>query len=318
MDLVQVGVGTGSPKTACRRARLIAGLAIRALGTLALAISAGCGPTPQCADFTSSSIAAMRALGGSGCYELGHVLVVAREPNSATSRLYVQDAAGGPMSAIVAKCSSSSSFSCADSVAVTATQLLVGTAITARGYYQRGKESGFEELYLADLLDEGKLVPLPEPAHLDISRLARDEREPAAWFQMADVEVPPSDPLTMYDFSPAEFLRSGACPISSGFAMIPASAGAPAPSGCNGNANPPGIASPDPREVLIGRQFFSTFWASTDCQCAAASKQHLLAPTGTLVGSIRGLLVLEALPGSLRGYQVFQPISKMSFPVIGG
>ena len=101
--------------------------------------------------------------------------------------------------------------------------------------------------------------------------------------------------------------------------MIPTSAAAaPAAVGCAGDQNPPSVREPDGREIVVGRQFFSTFFASTDCACAAASKQHLLGPGSVLTGTIRGILILETQSGTQATFQVFQPLSRASFAVTGG
>jgi hypothetical protein len=126
----------------------------------------------------------------------------------------------------------------------------------------------------------------------------------------------------MYDFSPAEFAHEGSCPSSLGFGVIPASAlgSAGAPPGCVSGRNPPGVVNPDPREILVGREFFKDFFASTDCACAAASKQHLLNVSSSVVGgdTIQGVIVPEIVPGSTAVYQVFHPLSRAAFPITGG
>lgn len=275
----------------------------------------GCGTSTECADYLSAPVAKMRQASGSGCFELAQVVVVARTPSTTTPRLYVQDVKGGDFSAIMAKCDVSSAHSCPPATLGKLMRVLVGAAVTVRGYYQQGAVSGFEELYLDDVVDQGTLLSTPPPVVLQVADLARTKRSRAQWFQVAAATVPSDDPLVMYDFSPQEFALAGPCPSLAGFGMIPASVAAKSAVDCAGNMNPRTVAQPDPREILIGREFFSGFWASTDCACAAASKQHLLTPSNTVVGPIRGVLILQLSHGSSTAYQVFEPLSQALFPV---
>jgi hypothetical protein len=299
-----------------RRLRNIAGTF---LGSL-LVTSSGCGPPPstQCSSFRPTSVGEMRAAGASGCFELSNVVVVARTASSAAPRIYVQDPGGGPFSAVAAKCSARSMHACPPGTLANVGRLLDGAAVTVRGYYSHVKATGFEELYAEEVVDTGALLPIPDPVRLSVSDLSRDARVSSSWFQVATADVPATDPLIMYDFSPPELQQSATCPAWEGFAMIRASVSAPAAVGCSGGKNPPAVPKPDAREMLIGRQFFSTFWASTDCACAEASKQHLLGPGSALTGTIRGILILEVHPGSQGAFQVFEPLSRAMFPVAGG
>lgn len=310
------GLAEGAPMRTSSSMARAAGLAVAILGVVG---SGACGNyANECDGYLAISVADMRNGGKAGCFELSGVVVVARTPSTTAPRLYLQDPAGGAFSAIVAKCSPTSTHSCPVTTVSSVGRLLDGAKVTARGYYSRVRATGFEEVYLHDVVDSGALLPLPEPTRLAVSDLARDARSPSAWFQVAVVDVPETDPLTMYDFSAPDFHQDSGCPAWEGFAMIPASAGAPSAAGCTGETNPPTTPHPDAREVLIGRQFFSTFWASTDCACAAASKQHLLSPTSTVRGTVRGVLVLQAHPGARNAFQVFEPLSRAGFPVTGG
>jgi hypothetical protein len=281
----------------------------------------GCGTSAECANYLSASIAEMRQASGSGCFELAHVMVVARTPSTSTPRLYLQDAQGGDFTAIMAKCDASSSHPCLAATAATTQQLIDGSAVTVRGYYQQGSLTGFEELYLDAVVDEGTLLASAAAPALQVADLARAARMRAQWFQIVTASVAVEDPLVMYDFSPAEFALAGPCPAFAGFGMIPYSAmDSMVPvEGCAGDAgttNPGGISVPDPREILIGRLFFKDFFASTDCACAAASKQHKLPASSALLGpvTIRGILILELQRGSSSSHQIFQPLAK-GFPI---
>lgn len=278
-----------------------------------------CSGSTQCSSYLHTTVAEMRRSNGSGCFELEHVVVVARTPSSSTPRVYVQDRGGGAYSAVRAKCDASPTHACPAETARRVQALIDGARVTARGYYLQGTLSGFEEVYLDDVIDEQVLAPAPPPAVLNVAALGRSERSSAEWFQIVTADIPSDDPLVMYDFSPSELARGASCPTQSGFAVIPRSAlGSSHAAGCTGNANPGGITEPDPREVLIGREFFKEFFASTDCSCAALDKQHLLSAASTLSGSIRGVLIPELTPGSTALFQVFHPTSKANFAISGG
>jgi len=282
---------------------------------------AGCGTSTDCASYIGTSVAEMRQSGGSGCFELSHVVTVARSPSTSAPRIYVQDPSGGDFSAIRAKCSTTSSHSCSASTAVAVLGVVDGAAVTVRGYYHQGSASAFEELYIDDVIDEGTLLAAPGPRDISLDDMSRDVQAKAVWFQVVTTVISADAPLAMYDFSPAEFESTDPCPRWSGFGVIPVPTGGPnrGPAGCStDSANPPGIRDPDPHEILVGREFFKEFFASTDCGCAAASKQHLLDVTSTVVGPIAGVLVPEIGRGSSRSYQVFHPLTRALFPISGG
>lgn len=267
--------------------------------------------TTSCQTYAPTAIAKMRNPATAGCYELAHVALVARTSSTTTPRLYVQDAAGGDYSAIMAKCSSTASHVCTPDALTTSLALLDGESVTIHGYYHVGK-NGFEELYVESIVDDGATLPLPAPIKLQVADLQRDARAKAQWFQKASVDVSATDPLVMYDFSPAEFQLTGSCPAWEGFGMIPSSASKPAGGGCAGSSNPPS-AAPEPREILVGRQFFHRFTHSSDCACAAAHKQRLVAATATVTGAVSGILILEEHKGSSAVFQVFEPTSNKDF-----
>jgi hypothetical protein len=97
--------------------------------------------------------------------------------------------------------------------------------------------------------------------------------------------------------------------------MIPITAGTEVPADCDGSTNPAPRSAPASREVLIGRRFFDAFSWSGDCACAPAAKQHLLSATNFVAGSMRGVLGPALDPASGTGIQVFEPLSKVDFPV---
>jgi hypothetical protein len=269
----------------------------------------------QCPTYAASSIAAMRTAAMSGCFELDHVALVDRSSSTTTPRLYVQDSAGGDYSAIMAKCSSTGNHACSAMSLATALTLADNESVTVHGYYSHGKTSGFEEFLVESMSDDGSMLSPPAPVSLGVADIARSARVTAKWFQRATVSLAAADTLVMYDFSPAEFKLQGPCPAWEGFGMIPSSAGAAAPAACNGSANPPGIASPDPKEILVGREFFHGFPYCTDCACAATHQQTLLTAANKISGTLGGILIFEITTGTTSTYQIFEPTSKTDFPV---
>jgi hypothetical protein len=216
----------------------------------------------------------------------------------------------------MAKCSEAGSHPCPLETKGGVGQILDGSTVTARGYYHQGSQSGFEELYLDSLSDSGRFAATPAPVALEAVDVAKEARRPAAWFQIVSVDIPSGEPWLIADMSPEELALGDACPRWSGFAMIPASRGAPAAADCVNGENPPTTSPAPAGEILIGRQFYDGFWASSDCGCALDHHQHLISGFSTLVGSVRGVLILE----QMRGFtvQVLEPLSKPDFPVSGG
>jgi hypothetical protein len=286
----------------------------------AAAGSGAAGPS-ACPSYMPTSIVAIRNPPvASGCYELSHVGLVARTDSPTEPRIYVQDANGGDFSAILAKCAATATHVCPASVSAMIPQLFdtmqSGAQLTVRGYYQHGTVGGFEEFYIEALVDEGKMVTRPAPITLSVSDLARDARVAAKWFRRATVAIAAQDPLVMYDFSPADLrlATSAACPNYAGFAMIPKSAGTAATSGCTNATSPKGHAT-NPKEILIGRQYFNQFLFSSDCACMAGTNQRMLTPTSSVSGTVLGYLILEQDKNSTSPYQVFEPAADASFPI---
>jgi hypothetical protein len=286
-----------------------------------VAVLSGCDTSTECAEYLKTSVAEMRRGGGSGCFELSHVVAIARSPSATAPRIYVQDPKGGDFSAVRAKCDSTSAHACPEPIVSAVLSVVNGSAVTVRGYFHQGSSSGFEQMYLDDVVDEGTLSAVPEPRNVSLSDLSRGAQASASWFQIVTATAPEDAPLVMYDFSPEEFASAAPCPRWSGFAVIPRRAGAPLDPSidcASGAENPPSRAHPDAREILVGREFFKEFFASTDCGCAAASKQQLLTASSQVVGDIAGVLVPEIEAGSSSIYQVFHPLSRARFPISGG
>jgi hypothetical protein len=261
----------------------------------------------------------MRAAKTSGCFEIQHVGLVSRTDSPTEPRIYVQDKNGGDFSAIVGKCTATASHGCAAPVRTKIGTLLDtktdGEQLSIRGYYTNGALSQFEGVLIEDILDECATLPRPAPIAMTVAEIQRDARTPAKWFRRAHVEIPPNDPLVMYDFSPLDLQAPTAgCPNVLGFAMISQSAGVAAATGCVGGANPAPQPN-DPREVLLGRQFFNQFLFSTDCACVAGTGQKLVSPAGKVSGTVTGYLIIETDAKSTASYQVFEAAANQAFPI---
>jgi hypothetical protein len=261
----------------------------------------------------------MRAAKTSGCFEISHVGLVARTDSPTEPRIYVQDKNGGDFSAIVGKCTTTATHACAAPVLAKIGTLVDtktdGAQLTIRGYYTYGAVSLFENVLIEDILDECATIPRPDPISMTVAEIQRDARTPAKWFRRAHVSIPQNDPLVMYDFSPLDLQSPIAgCPDMLGFAMIPQSAGVAAATGCVGGNNPPARPN-DPREVLVGRQYFNQFLYSTDCACVAGSGQKLVSSTGKVSGTVTGYLIIETDLKSTMSYQVFEAAANQSFPI---
>jgi hypothetical protein len=314
------GMGGGAGNAATAGTSASAGSAGGAAGSSGAAGSGAAG-APACPSYMPTSIVAIRNPPvASGCYELSHVGLVARTDSPTEPRIYVQDANGGDFSAILAKCAASATHLCPASVNAMIPQLFdtmaSGAQLTVRGYYQHGTVGGFEEFYIEDLIDDGTTLPRPAPITLSVSDLERDARVAGKWFRRATIAIPAQDPLVMYDFSPTDLrlATSAACPNYAGFAMISKSVGTAATSGCTNNTNPKAHTI-NPKEILVGREFFNQFLYSTDCACMAGTNQRMLTPTSSVSGTVLGYLILEQDKGSTSSYQVFEPAADASFPI---
>ncbi len=269
------------------------------------------------ASYTTSTVSAMRQ-GKSGRYSLTGV-VIAKTPSTKAPKLFVQDAAGGDFSAILAQCSSGTTHPC--TVATAASGTMVGNQVTVTGNYIKASaaKGGAESFYIEGFTD-GTGGTIPTPTALAAADVARGANKAANWFQHVTFTI--SDTWKMYDWSPGEFVFTGAtaCPYQTGFAMIPtsvtATATATATAACTSiTAQPAGQTAPAATEILISTEFYSTFKASSDCRCAAKFSSKEPTATTTLTGAVGGMLLYEAQAGSATGYQMFAPLTTASAPL---
>jgi hypothetical protein len=260
--------------------------------------------------YTTSSIAAMRQGTVSGCFELDNVVSIAITPSKASPKLYVQDSGGGMFSAMRTQCSSTSTaHPCTVSAQVAA--IAVGRSVTVQGTYIKSKTSGYETFYIDTITDNGAGT-VPGVATATITDVSRGGTNKGLAFQYVKATIPGNDPLVMYDWTPAEFVYTGAtkCPYQFGFGMIPQSAGATATAACtNTTSQPTGQTSPNAAEILVGTDFYKGFTVSSDCQCAAMYSDKEPTTTSQLKQSVAGILIFDVPFGGTTGYYYIAPTS---------
>src|SRR5262249_35589572 len=97
--------------------------------------------------YASTKIADMRTKGKSGSFELTNVVAFALTPSTNAPHLFVQDAGGGPSSAMETQCSASSgSHKCSVNKAVAA--IKIGNSVTVKGTYLKATMNGVEDFYI--------------------------------------------------------------------------------------------------------------------------------------------------------------------------
>jgi hypothetical protein len=268
-------------------------------------------------NYTTATIAAMR-MGAPGDYELDDVIAIARTPSSKSPKLFIQDAGGGDYSAVLASCSSSStSHPC--TVVTTVTSLTIGDKVTVKGTYIKSKlASGGSEIFYIDSISDngaGTAPPIPALVQTDIQRAADTTamKWNASFYQK--VKVTPGEDIVMYDWTPSDLKYSGTwpgcttAPFVFGFGMIATSAGATATAACTVKTAPaPSQATSDPKEILIGTDFYKDFAVSSDCQCAKTPTTVPSATTKWPSGmAMTGILNYDVPFGGTVGYKFFSP-----------
>jgi hypothetical protein len=283
------------------------------------------GCTAGGAAYAQASISNMRQA-KSGCFELDNVVTLAVTPTTANSKsitIHVQDANGGDYSAMKLSCSSTSTTHMCAAFA-SAKNILAGRSVTVQGLYTKSSamKGGFEAFYI-DSISDGGSATAPSPAALTESDLERGTTmsgggKPMAayWFQTVNATL--SDKLVMFDWSPAEFKRSGSstsCPQWFGFGMIPTSAGATAGQACSGMTQPAGMTAVNPKEVLVSTDFYGGFTFSTDCACAATHSNPVPTAGQGVSGAITAVLDYDVVYGQTTGYQYLVPMQNASFNI---
>jgi hypothetical protein len=271
------------------------------------------GGSGACAGYNATTIAAMRQGVHHACAHLDGVINIGLTPSSKSPRLYVQDAAGGPFSAMGTKCSSTSTAHPCTVVGSVASAI-AGHSFTIDGQYIKSS-SGFEEFYISAITDNGP-GSAPAATSLQVTDIERGAKTTASWFQKVTVNV--SDTLVMYDWTPSEFVYTGAtkCPYQFGFGMIPTSAGGTATAACsNSTSQPAGQTNPSSNEVLIGTDFYKGLTVSSDCRCNAMFSDKAPTASSTISGTISGILIGDSVFGTTNTYQYLAPQADADFPI---
>jgi hypothetical protein len=268
--------------------------------------------------YTTSSVAAMRQGTVSGCFEMDNVISIGTTPSTKSPKLYVQDAGGGMFSAMMTSCSSTSTaHPCTVSAQVAA--IATGRSVTVQGTYIKSKSTGYENFYIDTITDNGAGTA-PAAATATLGDVSRGGTNKGLAFQRVTATISGSDPLVMYDWTPAEFVYTGAtkCPYQFGFGMIPKSANATATMACtNGTSQPAGQTTPNAAEILVGTDFYKGFTLSSDCQCAKMFSDMEPAAGSQLKGSISGILVFDVPFGGTTGYYYIAPQSGADAAISG-
>jgi hypothetical protein len=271
-----------------------------------------------CTSYTTSTIASMRQGTVTGCFELDNVVTLGTTPSTKSPQVFVQDAGGGDFSALLTKCSSTSTtHPCA--VAATVAGLADGHSVTLKGTYIKTHSTTFEEFFIDSVTDNGAGTA-PASATATLAQIERGGTAANLRFQHVTVTISATDTLQMYDWTPSEFADSAAtaCPFQFGFGMIPKSVTATKGAACtNATSQPPGQLSPNPAEVLIGTDFFDGFTVSSDCQCAKKFSDTEPVAASTLVGTVSGLLVFDVPFGGTVGYYFLDPKTLTEAPISG-
>jgi len=264
-----------------------------------------------------TTIAAMRMGTASGCFQLTNVVSLGTTPSKKSPKVFVQDASGGDFSAMVTKCSSTSTaHPCAISTQVGA--IADGHSLTITGTYIKTASTTFEEFFIDGLTDNG-VTAVPAAATATLAQIERGSTAKNLRFQRVTVSIGTADTLKMYDWTPSEFANTSAtaCPYQFGFGMLPMSVtGAAATGACaNGTTQPSGQPTINANEVLIGTDFYKTFTVSSDCRCAKTFMDMEPSATSTLSGTVSGLLVFDVPFGATAGYYYLDPKNTTDAPI---
>jgi hypothetical protein len=248
----------------------------------------------------------------SGCFELDNVVTIGTTPSTKSPKVFVQDAAGGAFTAMMTRCSSTSTaHPCA--VAATVAALTDGRSVTVKGTYIKSTGSGFEEFFIDAVTDNGAGT-IPAAGTATLADIERGGTNKGLAFQKVTVSIPSADTLVMYDWTPAELVYTGAttCPYQFGWSMIPKSVtGITAGAACtSGTAQPTSQATPNAASVIIGTDFYKGFTFTSDCRCAKmfnTTNPVVPAAGSTIAGSISGILIFDVPFGASVGYYYIAP-----------
>jgi hypothetical protein len=284
------------------------------------------GPDMAMKVYTMSTITAFRTAAKPGDFEIDNVVVVGVTPTG--GRAYVQDPAGGDLSAIVLDCPKST-CTLRSTIMTTA----IGEQVTVKGTYikEPAAKGSYEVFYVDAYTDNGKAPMVPAVQTVALADIAKTASTRAKWFQKVNVTM--SDELDMYDFAPPEMAASPAPTTCGnyfyGWGMAPKST-APASTlplmaaqtccatastaACSAAATAQTVA--DANEILISTDFYKTFPSSTDCLCAYKYKNTV--PTAAQVvakgATVAGIFGYDATSAGV-GYQYLAPLATTDFPL---
>jgi hypothetical protein len=263
---------------------------------------------------TAADIKTMRQ-GAKGDFSISSVIAIAVSPMATSSpRVIIQDASGGDFSAILARCSPTSTAHMCN-VATTVKTVAIGDNVSLQGTYEKSATTSFETFYIDMITVNSHSAALPAVASVLLTDITRNAMTKAKWFQHVTVSNPGT--LVMYDFTPVEFKRTGAttCPQQFGFGLLPT--GGTAATACTGMTQPPGVTTPVAGEVLIGTDFFMTYAVGSDCQCDA--QYGVKTPTATSSTTVAGgILEFDTVFNStpVVAYQYLAPLTTADVNVL--
>ena len=258
--------------------------------------------------YAVSTVTAMRTAGAFGNFEIDNAVVVGVGPTG--TKMFVQDASGGDLSAIAVACPGSGTHMCTMSSTVKTTK--IGDSVTVKGTYEKGGMTTgyFETFYLDSITDNGAAAAIPPVKTLTLADIVKTNTmgSRANWFQKVKVTL--TDALVVFDLSPAEFAYSGGkngCPAMFGWAMVPMT-GAPAtaPPACDASCNakpapatctqPAAQTTMNANELLVGTDFYSTFKVSSDCFCYNGFGDTVVTPANKVASgaTIQGVLIYDS------------------------
>jgi hypothetical protein len=278
---------------------------------------AGAPDAGSCSTYATSTIAAMRTAGVSGCFKLSDVVSIGLAPSATAPRLFVQDLSGGDYSAMMTTCATAgSTHPCA--VASSVSAITDGRSVSVTGSYVMSTATHFEQFFVDGITDNGAATP-PAPAGATLAQIERASMSYNLAFQHVTLTVSNANTLQMYDFTPSELVYAGAaaCPYQAGFGMIPKSVvGVTAGAACSsGSAQPAGQSAPNGAEVLIGTDFYTGYTVSSDCRCAKMFSDLEPVAISTLGGTLGGMLVSSLASGASAGFFYLAPKTASDAPV---
>jgi hypothetical protein len=277
--------------------------------------------------YVQSSIQQMRMQGQYGAFELDNVVVVGATPTG--KKAFVQDSVGGDFSAIELDCSSTSATHMC-TLQSTVKTAAVGDSVTLKGTYVKAaaKNGGYEAFYIDSITDNGPAATKPPVGTITLAEAIKtaSAMTAAKWFQKVNVTL--TDDLVMFDYTPTEFVYTGAtkCPYQFGWGMVPKT-GAPAltsaqvcgstcaTTACTTAAT--AQTATNANEVLIGTDFYVGFTMSSDCRCLSSFKNTAPDSTKSIAktATLSGVLVFDVPSGATTGYQYLAPVTTADFPM---